>query len=303
MSLFKLNYINPTLIDNICKDIVNKLNESTIEILNSDDYLNFLDMISSLSETSVSLLNDKDLVLLYEAIGERGLQKIGSMMLNHRTRDEETFHSGKADGAFKPASAYHIFKKAKERTDKMNGYDIKHRLFQRKVESITKKNNSFGKHSDQFKNYVSKKYNDIEKEKAESKANLEKIDRKLGKKYNVSSINKNGGAVNGNFKLTSEEDGHKSCNSRPNVYSMYHDKKNNSRGNAVTRLVNYIDKKGYNDDQYIKKNRENVNRADDAKDRIRDKRGDSAVSGEYHKDYSKKEINQAFGAPYSKSSN
>ena len=82
---------------------------------------------------------------------------------------------------------------------------------------------------------------------------------------------------------------------------MYHAKKNNSRENATQRLISYIDKKDYTDDDYIKKNSKNISRADDAKEKMIDKYGDDAVSGEYHKHYSKKEVNNAFGVPYTSS--
>ena len=297
MNLFKTNYLNTDILqDIIYNNVISYLTENTIEILNSKFYIEYLDEISSLSESTIALLNDPDLLLLYEAIGEPGIRRIGDMVLNHRTRDEDTFKSGKADKVFKPASAYHIFKKSKDKADIRNSVAVNNYKLQKKVDSIV---NKHGKSTKGLIDYVDKRHNEIKENKRSSDQQYKKLDKKLGSKYNVSTTDTAGSVIEGDYALTSKDNSHN--DPRSNVYGMYHAKKNNSRENATQRLISYIDKKDYTDDDYIKKNSKNISRADDAKEKMIDKYGDDAVSGEYHKHYSKKEVNNAFGVPYTSS--
>ena len=51
-------------------------------------------------------------------------------------------------------------------------------------------------------------------------------------------------------------------NENRNSFDTFHHQKVQRRLKAASRLVNYLDKKGYTDDTYLKKNEENLKRAD-----------------------------------------
>lgn len=286
------------LLEDTFLDLISCLSEETIDILSDPAQCdNYLDHIASLSESTVALLGNDDIQLLYEAIGAKTFHRIGNMIMNHRSRDAETFNRGKAKNFSKENNVHHTFMRGAGKLDNTEEKNLG--KLRSHVEQIKRKHNlsnsDIWNNKPQLRDYIMRKKHNIEEEGDKTHKELVKQDQKLGDKYNITSTDSAGNHVKHQYGYKTP---HTISSAGPfngsNVADMYHAKKNERRMAAASRLAAYLDKKGYDDKSYAKVHKENIKRANDAKIRLWKKHGDKGASGGLHRNYSDKEVNAAF---------
>ena len=168
-----------------------------------------------------------------EAIGQAGIAVAGNMMnYHHNDRDPYTFFKSKKGYIKKDQKIFKVAKKIPEVVNRMMEKDK------------SPKNEEF------YEKYTNKlkRYGNMVKASAQKNA----------KDNNLMTVNSRGGDV-------SSKDKNKEYAS---AWETYHYNNNQRRMKAISRLINHIDKKGYDDESYIKKNKENMERVNKARERL-----------------------------------
>ena len=215
------------LVEQMSEEAIDFIVESDLETL-----YDYLDHISTLNENSISFLGDRDLFLLYEAVADKnydgigfeGQRRIASMVHNHRGRDFETFDKGKAKNFSPENNAHHTLK---------NFIGRRSRDYQKQIQNLAAK----GKSKDEIDAEIKPKVKEEENQ-------LKHLSKKLGDRFQVSSTDSAGNTLH-HKKWGKQRYGlmSRSRQTGSNVAGMYHAKKNDRRGEAATRLRNYLEGK------------------------------------------------------------
>lgn len=250
----------------------------------NNDLDKLADLICNIRESTLDKIDTNKLSFFYnilnEEVGEKFYHRTLNMQMNHRMRDELI------------PNRYILRKQIPIYIDYDKIKELKQKMTPRMEKIVLKCQTHLNKMEDDYKKYsetlgedhpkTKKKQKEISEfiNKLEFYINNDGINRatyeKLEKKYGLIFMNAEGGAIKPDdppIKI----DG-KSPSGNTNVFETMHNKRNNRISAAKNRLREYLDKKGYTDDQYAEEHDKLVGtRVNPARNRLQ-KRSQQSVN-------------------------